>query len=85
MTIFISTNEACEILNHEINPIALQAWVRQGNCPLGVYVKKEGKMRGSYHFYRDVVEEAAKKGFRDLLYEKQINDSTIRNRYGISD
>lgn len=68
--LFISTKTACQILGNQINPIALQAWIRQGNCPLGVYIKKEGKRRGDYKCFKDVVESVAKNGFKDLIYEK---------------
>lgn len=65
--IFISTKKACELLNNEINPTSLQAWIRQGNCPLGIYIKKEGAERGSYKCFSDVVESVARSGFKKIL------------------
>jgi hypothetical protein len=30
----------------------LEAWIKQGNCPFGVYIKKEGRTHGSYTIFR---------------------------------
>lgn len=72
--IFITTKEACEILNNEICPTALQAWIRQGNCPLGVYIKKSGTRRGNYKCFKDVVETVAKEGFMKLQERMMLCD-----------
>ena len=45
----ISTTEASKIL--EMDRATLEAWIRQGNCPFGVYVRKEGNAKGSYHIF----------------------------------
>lgn len=67
MQIFITVQEACQILGNEICPTALQAWIRQGDCPLGFYVKREGKRRGNYKCYKDIVEIVAREGFAGIL------------------
>lgn len=30
----------------------LEAWIKQGNCPFGVYIKKEGRTHGSFTIFR---------------------------------
>lgn len=31
----------------------LEAWIKQGNCPFGVYIKKEGRTHGSFTIFRE--------------------------------
>ena len=40
-----------------ITVITLETWIRQGNCPFGVYVKKEGHSYGSYIIIRQRFEK----------------------------
>jgi hypothetical protein len=30
----------------------LEAWIRAGNCPFGIFIKKEGRTHGSYTIFR---------------------------------
>ncbi|EDP11334.1 hypothetical protein [Amedibacillus dolichus] len=72
MSTFIKTSEAVEILNHEITKETLQTWIRYGDCPLGVYVVKEGNSRGLYFCFKDVCEYVRDNGMLKLLLEREI-------------
>jgi hypothetical protein len=30
----------------------LEAWIKAGDCPFGIYIKKEGRTHGSYTIFR---------------------------------
>lgn len=30
----------------------LEAWIKQGDCPFGIYIKKEGRTHGSFTIFR---------------------------------
>lgn len=32
--------------------VTLEAWIKQGNCPFGVYIKREGRTHGSFTIFR---------------------------------
>jgi hypothetical protein len=50
--------EASQIVG--INRFQLESWLKQGNCPFGVYIKKEGNLRGHYVIYRARLEAYVK-------------------------
>jgi hypothetical protein len=35
-----------------MNRASLEAWIRSGKCPFGVYVKKDGREKGHFYIYR---------------------------------
>jgi len=55
-SITIDPRKAVELLHCEMDRATLEAWIRQGNCPFGVFVKKEGKQRGHYVIFRERLE-----------------------------
>lgn len=54
--IVITPTQAAEMLNGELNRFILEAWMRQGDCPFGKYIKKEGCNRGKYIIFKERLE-----------------------------
>lgn len=47
----ISPTEAAPLL--EMDRATLEAWIKQGNCPFGQYIRKEGNHKGTYKIFRE--------------------------------
>lgn len=45
----MSTTDAAPSVDMTRNE--LEAWIRQGNCPFGVYIRREGSHRGAYKVF----------------------------------
>lgn len=69
-SITLTPTEAVTILNHEMDRVTLEAWIKQGNCPFGNYVKKEGCQRGHYIVWRERLKAYASAQDLKVLAEK---------------